>query len=156
MVPRQTRVTRPDKYSHRIEYEMAGARTVKHAKLPIFRWVSEWVSLLRSSVQEMLAHLKRFLELSLLLSGWECFYLFILAGTVDKSCGVELTLTDVILWQSGWRRQEGAPIHQRDKRLGCWTPVEWCLVWPGREEKNVLPVNQHKNVWKCFCDCVQE
>ena len=45
-----------DKYSHRIEYERGGARTVKHVKLPVS--MSQWVSYIRSSVQEMLAHLK--------------------------------------------------------------------------------------------------
>ena len=49
---------RPDKYSHQVEYERGGARTVKHVKLPISSFVSQSVIEWRSSVQEMLAHLK--------------------------------------------------------------------------------------------------
>ena len=53
------------------------------------------------------------------------FYL-ILVEEVDRSCRVELTLTDVILWQSGEGDEEfQGPIHHKDKRLGyCSTPVD--------------------------------
>ena len=59
----------PDKDSHRIEYERGGARTIKHAKLPISSF-DQSVSYIRSSVQEMLAHLKTVLKS---LSKWEQF-----------------------------------------------------------------------------------
>jgi len=39
----------PDKYSHPIEYERGGARTFKHAKLPIssfYQSVSEWLTII--------------------------------------------------------------------------------------------------------------
>ena len=58
------KMTRQTKNSHQIEYESGGARTVKHAKLPISSFdesVREWRS---SSVQEMLADPKIYCQFS--------------------------------------------------------------------------------------------
>ena len=43
------RPDRPDKYSHQIDYERGGVRTVKHAKLRVSsfdEWVSQWVTII--------------------------------------------------------------------------------------------------------------
>ena len=48
----------PDKYSHQIEYERGGVRSVKHANLLIFSF-DQSARHIQSSVQEMLAHLKK-------------------------------------------------------------------------------------------------
>ena len=47
----------PDKYSHQIEYERGGVRSVKHANLLIFSF-DQSARHIQSSVQEMLAQLK--------------------------------------------------------------------------------------------------